>query len=79
MGFGDVKLAAVLGAVLGWEKFLVGLFFAVSIGALFGIVQRLAGGGRLIPFGPYLLAGALLALFFGDAVISWYFGLLLGE
>ncbi len=79
MGFGDVKLAAVLGAILGWEKFLVGLFFAVSIGAIFGIVQRMAGGGRLIPFGPYLLAGALLALFFGDAVIAWYFGLLLGE
>lgn len=79
MGFGDVKLAAVLGAFLGWEKFLVGLFLAVSIGALFGIVQRLAGGGRHIPFGPYLLAGALLALFFGDAMIGWYFGLLLGE
>lgn len=79
MGFGDVKLAAVLGAFLGWEKFLVGLFLAVSLGALFGIVQRIAGGGRLIPFGPYLLAGALLALFFGDAVINWYFGLLLGE
>ncbi|MFA5551032.1 MAG: prepilin peptidase [Trueperaceae bacterium] len=79
MGFGDVKLAAVLGAILGWEKFLVGLFLAVSLGALFGIVQRIAGGGRLIPFGPYLLAGALLALFFGDAAISWYFGLLLGD
>ena len=79
MGFGDVKLAAVLGAFLGWEKFLVGLFLAVSLGALFGMVQRIAGGGRLIPFGPYLLAGALLALFFGDAVISWYFGLLLPE
>jgi len=79
MGFGDVKLAAVLGAFLGWEKFLVGLFLAVSLGALFGIVQRIAGGGRLIPFGPYLLAGALLALFFGDAVIAWYFGLLLGN
>ena len=79
MGFGDVKLAAVLGAMLGWEKFLVGLFLAVSLGALFGIVQRIAGGGRLIPFGPYLLAGALLALFFGDAAISWYFGLLLGD
>ena len=79
MGVGDVKLAAVLGAFLGWEKFLVGLFLAVSLGALFGIVQRIAGGGRLIPFGPYLLAGALLALFFGGAVINWYFGLLLGQ
>lgn len=76
MGFGDVKLAAVLGAFLGWEKFLVGLFLAVSIGALFGIIQRLLRGSRLIPFGPYLLVGALAALFFGDGFIQWYFGLL---
>ncbi len=76
MGFGDVKLAAALGAFLGWEKFLVGLFLAVTVGAVFGVVQRIAGGGRLIPFGPYLLLGALLALFFGDAMIGWYFGLL---
>ena len=36
---------------------------------------RLAGGSKLIPFGPYLLLGALLSLFFGDAVITWYLGL----
>lgn len=76
MGFGDVKLAAVLGAVLGWEKFLVSLFLAVSLGAILGVIGRMAGGSRLIPFGPYLLAGGLAALFFGDAVLAWYFGLL---
>jgi len=75
MGFGDVKLAAVLGAFLGWELLLVGIFFAVTSGAIGGIIARLAGGNRLIPFGPYLLLGALLSLFFGDAVISWYLGL----
>ena len=75
MGFGDVKLAAVLGAFLGWERLLVGIFLAVTIGAIGGIIARLAGGGKLIPFGPYLLLGALGALFFGDAVIAWYLGL----
>ncbi|MFA5568436.1 MAG: prepilin peptidase [Trueperaceae bacterium] len=76
MGFGDVKLAAAIGALLGWEKLLVAVLFAVFLGALFGIVGRLAGGKRLIPFGPYLLAGGLAALFFGDAAITWYLGLL---
>lgn len=76
MGFGDVKLAAALGAVLGWEKFLVSLFVAVSLGALLGVISRMAGGSRLIPFGPYLLAGGLAALFFADALLAWYFGLL---
>lgn len=76
MGFGDVKLAAVLGAILGWEKFLVSLFLAVTLGAIIGVIARIAGGSRLIPFGPYLLAGGLAALFFGDAVLAWYFALL---
>lgn len=76
MGFGDVKLAAALGALLGWEKLLVCVLFAVVLGALFGVIGRLAGGKRVIPFGPYLLAGGLAALFFGDATIRWYLGTL---
>lgn len=76
MGFGDAKLAAVLGAMLGWQALLVGLFFAVTLGALGGIVGRALGGDRVIPFGPYLAAGALLSLVVGDALIGWYLGLL---
>ncbi|HZJ09112.1 MAG TPA: A24 family peptidase, partial [Trueperaceae bacterium] len=75
MGFGDVKLAAVLGAFLGWERLLVGIFLAVTVGAVGGIIARMAGGERLVPFGPYLLLGAMGALFFGDAIIAWYLGL----
>ncbi len=76
MGFGDVKLAAVLGAMLGWEGFLLTLLLAVVFGAIFGVIGRLTGGDRQIPFGPYLVAGALVTLFFGDAIIGWYVGLL---
>jgi leader peptidase (prepilin peptidase)/N-methyltransferase len=76
MGFGDVKLAAALGAVLGWEKLLVAIFVAVTLGAIGGVAGRLAGGSRVVPFGPYLVAGGLIALFVGDAVIAWYLGLL---
>ena len=76
MGFGDAKLAAVLGAMLGWQALLVGLFLAVTLGAIGGIIGRLAGGGRVIPFGPYLVAGTLLSLAFGGAIIAWYLGLL---
>ena len=76
MGFGDVKLAAVLGALLGWQAFLVGLLLAVTLGAVGGIVARLAGGDRVIPFGPALLLGGVLALFVGHDILSWYLGLL---
>lgn len=72
MGFGDVKLAAVLGAILGWQSLLVALFFSFLIGAVFGIISRVMGGDRQIPFGPYLALGGVLALFFGADIISWY-------
>lgn len=76
MGFGDVKLAAPLGAFLGWDGFLVGLLFAVVLGAVVGVAQRLLGGSRFVPFGPFLVVGAFAALAFADPLIRWYLGLL---
>ncbi len=77
MGFGDVKLAAAIGGFLGWESLLVALFLAVTLGAVGGLLGRaLFGGKRTIPFGPYLLIGGLIALFFGDALVAWYLALL---
>ncbi|MFM9812866.1 prepilin peptidase [Streptomyces scabiei] len=64
-GFGDVKLALALGAVLGWYGWaivLVGTFAGYLLGALYGIGLMLAGRAdrtSRIPFGPFLLAGAL--------------------
>lgn len=76
MGFGDVKLAAVLGALLGWQAFLVGFLFAVLLGAVFGLVQRAMGGSRFVPFGPYLVLGGFLAWAFAGPVLDWYLTLL---
>lgn len=76
MGFGDAKLAAVLGALLGWQLFLVALLAAIVLGAVIGLTARLFGGGRQIPFGPYLVLGALISLFYGEALLSWYLSLL---
>ena len=76
MGFGDVKLAAILGAILGWQTMLVGLLLAFIIGAVGGVIGRLFGGDRVIPFGPPLALGGLIALFVGPAILVWYLGLL---
>lgn len=71
-GFGDVKLALVLGAVLGWYGWaivLVGTFAGYLLGALYGIALMLAGkAGRdtRIPFGPFLLAGAFAGVLLGS-------------
>lgn len=76
MGFGDVKLAAVLGAFLGWQLLLVGLLLAFVFGAVGGVVGKALGRGRVVPFGPYLVLGAFVALFVGTPLLSWYLGLL---
>ena len=78
MGLGDVKLAPVLGAVLGWLSVgvaVIGLFTAFVLGAIVGLALMLAGrAGRRsrIPFGPYLVAGYLLAIFVGPPVWAGY-------
>ncbi|GII04160.1 prepilin peptidase [Planobispora takensis] len=83
MGFGDVKLAGLLGLYLGWLGWgavAVGTFAAFLLGGLAGVVLMAAGrAGRktAMPFGPAMLAGALLALFAAGPIVSWYGGLLL--
>jgi leader peptidase (prepilin peptidase)/N-methyltransferase len=76
MGFGDVKLAAVLGAMLGWKVVLVAIMLAFIIGAIAGVIGRLLGGGRVVPFGPSLAIGGVLALFIGQPLMQWYLGMI---
>lgn len=85
MGFGDVTLMAVAGAALGPERALLTIFIGAALGvATFAVVvlpaMRLAGhrGGEgtaempMVPFGVFLAPGAIIALLFGDAMITWY-------
>lgn len=80
MGFGDVKLAGVLGAYLGWLGWgvlAVGGFLGFLLGGLLGgalMVVGRAGRKSKIPFGPFMLAGALAAVFAGDALVDLYLG-----
>ena len=75
MGFGDVKLALLLGAVLG-ASVIPALFIAFAAGSILGIVLMARHGASArktaIPFGPYLAAGALLALWVGPSLITLY-------
>lgn len=81
MGMGDVKLAAFIGialGVVGWADVVVGLLGGFLLGGIAG-VALLASGRRtrkdLIPFGPYLAAGALLALLWGERLADAYLSL----
>ncbi|MEW6323965.1 MAG: prepilin peptidase [Nitrospirota bacterium] len=75
MGGGDIKLIAMVGAFLGWQKVLLTIFLASLGGAVVGGAFMLAKGwGRRtpIPFGPFLALGAVIALFWGSAILEWY-------
>lgn len=77
LGMGDVKLAAFLGAWLGWPVFVAllgGTMLAVVPAVV--ILVRVGRAGRKIgiPFAPFLAAGGVLALFAGDALLDWWLG-----
>lgn len=82
MGFGDVKLAGVLGlflGFLGWGALVVGAFAAFLLGGLFAtalLVSRRARRGSGIPFGPWMLGGAWIGVLAGNAVWGAYLALL---
>ena len=80
MGFGDVKLAFVLGLVLGWlgwGELVLGLFCGFFAGAVVGIALiALRNRGRKdhLPFGPFLAFGTMVVLLWGDVMLRWYRG-----
>jgi leader peptidase (prepilin peptidase) / N-methyltransferase len=83
MGYGDVKLAGLLGgalAWLGWGTFATGAFGAFLVGGVVSVVLMAAGRARLktgIPFGPWIVVGAFLAVAVGQQAWDAYLGLLL--
>jgi len=75
MGGGDVKLAFLMGLLLGWPIILVSLFLSFIFGSLIGIFLILIGKkkiGSIIPFGPFLIVGTFVGLFWGEGIIEWY-------
>ena len=80
MGWGDVKLLAMVGAFLGWKGMLLTLLAGALLGTVIGgVYLAFSGRGRKtpLPFGTFLCAAAIGALFFGEAAWRWYAGLLL--
>lgn len=75
MGGGDVKLGAFIGLMLGFPLSLLALILSFLTGAIFSVGLILSGKkhfGQTIPFGPFLVFGSLIALFWGNQIIDWY-------
>jgi len=78
MGMGDAYLAILLGLILGWPQTLLALMLAFSIGAICGII--LIGFKKKtmqsqIPFAPFMILGTLLAIFWGEKILNYYFSI----
>lgn len=75
MGYGDVKLAALVGMVTGLPLVLVALLVGILSGglvAIFLLIFRLRSRKDPIPFGPFLAGGAMLALLWGEGILRWH-------
>ena len=80
MGGGDIKLAFLMGLILGWPLIIVAVFLAFILGSIAGIFLILAGKKKMksmIPFGPFLVIGTFIALFWGERITEWYLEFLL--
>ena len=71
MGGGDVKLLAMIGAFLGWKMAILTFFIAPFFGAVFGIIEKIRTKESAIPYGPFLVLGALICLFKGQELLAW--------
>ena len=77
MGGGDVKLAAMIGAFLGWRFIIISLFLGFFLGALAGIIlilSKIKSREDVVPFGPFIVLGSFITLLWGEKIISWYIG-----
>lgn len=79
MGFGDVKLAGVLGLLLGFPNLVIALYTAFLTGAIVGVILMIVGKAKMktkLPFGPFLILGMFVAFLYGLPIYNWWLKLL---
>ena len=79
MGWGDVKLAALIGLATGFPQVFVAIIMAAILGGVVAVVllaTRRRGRREMIPFGPFLAVTAMTTLLWGNNILSWYLGLM---
>jgi leader peptidase (prepilin peptidase)/N-methyltransferase len=78
MGFGDVKLAALIGLATGFPLTLLAVTMGAILGGLTAIIllaTKKRGRKEAIPFGPFLAVAAMVTLVWGNNIVNWYLGL----
>ena len=78
MGWGDIKMAGLIGLVVGFPVVFVAIFGAIVVGGLVGgalLMLKIKGRKDAIPFGPYLALATIVTMLFGNDILNWYLGL----
>lgn len=78
MGFGDVKLMALVGGLLGWLPALMTIVMGAMIGAAVGGINLALTGKHKVPFGPFLVAGCIVTMVWGPWLLNLYLGFIQG-
>ncbi len=74
IGGGDVKLMAVCGLLLGWQRIILAFALGCIIGSIVHLIRmRVTKADHVLAMGPYLSAGVMIAALWGDRMIQWYF------
>jgi len=80
IGGGDLRMGALMGVLLGWEKTLLALAVAYILGTIISIyllIHKKAKGKTQIPLGPFLVIGLIGTLFYGDIIMNFYLNILI--
>jgi len=72
MGGGDIKLLAMIGAFLGWQRAILTFFIAPFFGVIIGLINLVTKKDHTIPYGPFLSLAALVSLFWADKIIRLF-------
>jgi len=78
MGWGDVKMAGLMGLIIGLRLILVALFMGVILGGLVAgalLLLKIKKRKEAIPFGPFLSLATIATLLWGSDILNWYLGL----
>lgn len=79
MGMGDLKLIAALGLLMGWPDIIFAIIFSFLTGALaslYLLIRKEKTMKSHIPFGPFIILGSLITIFFGHQILDWYFSVI---
>ena len=79
IGLGDFRIGILLGLYFGWPQIALAIFLSYIIGSLVSLVLIMArrkGMRSVVPLGPFLSAGALVAIFYGQNILNWYLSIL---